>query len=689
MHPATNPVPFAGRAEFDQAVTEARAAGTAYHDGAEPLMSDGDYDLLTARIAATVQLNPDWHSHGITTDIAAGASAGTVKHTAPMLSLDKATTPEEVAKFVAELANGAVAVELKLDGMAVSVNYRDGRLVQAATRGDGTTGDDVTAQVTREPGIAGLPATLPNSWSGVIRGEIYMTDADFEAANTARVAFGKKAFVNSRNAVAGSIRKVDPGYPVPMSFAAYTAAGDELGDFDSHVERMAYLKSMGFTTAAALTAGAVPPGTPIICNDDEEVLAAIAAIGECRPRLTVPIDGVVVKADSRIERIRMGASSRAPRWALAYKFAPDQAFSILREIRVSVGRTGRVGFRAVIDPVAVGGTTITFATVHNVTWILGQGLGIGSRVAVSRAGDVIPRIVAAAGTQPDDVIEWTPPSNCPQCEQPFDTTGELWRCTTPSCSLVSWLTYAASRDVWDVDGMGEEIAGALVDAELVRDVADLFTLDAARIAAVQYPRPAEAAADTTAVRRIGMATAEKLVTGIAAAKDQPLARHITALGIPKTGRSVGRWLAAHFQTLEALRAATPDDLADVDGIGPEKARSIYQGLRERTDVIDRLIAAGITTQVEQVPAEQAEALPLAGKRVVITGSIPALNRTEAQEAAVRLGATVSGSVSAKTDLVIAGTGGSTRSKLLKAEELNIKTMTGEEFVALHDKFLGR
>jgi DNA ligase (NAD+) len=686
MHPATNPVPFTERAEFDQAVAEARAAGAAYHNGAEPLMSDGDYDLLAARITATVQLNPDWDSHGITTDIAAGAAGGTVKHSAPMLSLDKATTTEEVAKFVAELAHSAAAVELKLDGMAVSVVYREGRLVQAATRGDGMTGEDVTAQVTREPGIAGLPVTLPRPFTGVIRGEIYMTDSDFEAANVARVAYGKKAFVNPRNAVAGSIRKVDPGYLVPMSFAAYTAAGDELGDLDSHVERMAHLKAMGIATAASLTAGAVPPSTPIVCNDEEEVLAVIAAIGERRPRLTIPIDGVVVKADSRVERIRMGASSRAPRWALAYKFAPDQAYSYLRAIQVSVGRTGRVGFRAMIDPVDVGGTTITYATVHNVSWILGQGLGIGSRVAVSRAGDVIPRIVAAGGTQPADVTEWTPPSDCPQCDQPFDTSSELWRCTTPSCSLVSWLTYAASRDVWDIDGMGEEIAAALVDAELVRDPADLFTLDAARIAAVQYPRPE---ADTAPVRRIGMATAEKLVTGIADAKGQPLARHITALGIPKTGRSVGRWLAGHFQSLDALRAATPDDLADIDGIGPEKARSIYQGLRERTDVIDRLVAAGITTQVEKATTEEADALPLAGKKVVITGSIPSLNRTEAQEAAVRLGATVSSSVSAKTDLVIAGSGGSTRSKLLKAEELNITTMTGEEFAALHDKFLGR
>jgi DNA ligase (NAD+) len=688
MHPATNPVPFAERAEFDQAVAQAHAAGSAYHNGAEPLMSDGAYDLLTARIAATVQLNPDWDSHGITTEIAAGAVGGTVKHRTPMLSLDKATTQEEVTKFVAEFASSAAMVELKLDGMAVSAIYRNGRLVQAATRGDGMTGEDVTTQVTREPGIAGLPVTLPRSWSGTVRGEIYMTEADFESANTARVAFGKKAFVNPRNAVAGSIRKVDPGYLVPMSFAAYTAAGEGLADIDSHVERMAHLAAMGFTTAARLTAGAVPPGTPIVCHDGEEVLAAITAIGERRPRLTIPTDGVVVKADSRIERNRLGASSRAPRWALAYKFPPDQAYSYLREIQFTIGRTGRVGLRAVIDPVDVGGTTITYATLHNVSWILNQGLGIGTRVAVSRAGDVIPRIVAAVGTQPDDVIKWTPPSDCPQCEQPFDTSSELWRCTTPSCSLVSWLTYAASRDVWDIDGLGEEIAGALVDAELVRDPADLFALDATRIAAVQYPRP-EAAGDTALVRRIGMAIAERLVTGIAQAKGQPLARHITALGIPKTGRSVGRWLAARFQTLDALRAATPDDLADIDGIGPEKARSIYQGLRERTDVIDRLIAAGITTQVEQVAAEQAGALPLAGKKVVITGSIPALNRTEAQEAAIRLGATVSSSVSAKTDLVIAGSGDSARSKLIKAEALNIETMTGEEFAALHNEFLGR
>jgi DNA ligase (NAD+) len=245
--------------------------------------------------------------------------------------------------------------------------------------------------------------------------------------------------------------------------------------------------------------------------------------------------------------------------------------------------------------------------------------------------------------------------------------------------LVSLLTYAAGRDVWDIDGLGEEVATALVDADLVRDIADLFDLTVERVTTVSYPRSARASGQP--VRRIGQATAEKLVTGIAAAKAQPLARHITALGIRGTGRRMGRALAAHFRSLSALRTATTADLAAVDGVGPEKARSIAAGLRDLAEVLDRLIAVGITTEVEQ-PATQAADSLLAGKRVVITGAIDGLNRTEAQEAAERLGASVSSSVSAKTDLLIVGSGSSTRSKLAKAASLGIATMPAAEFVAL-------
>ncbi|OXM56419.1 DNA ligase (NAD(+)) LigA [Amycolatopsis thailandensis] len=671
--PAT---PFDDLASFEQAVERAHTAAQAYFGGETPTMPDGDYDHLVARIATSMAANPQWDDRGVTTAVAAGISAGEVRHETPMLSLDKITTAAELEQFTNTLNAGTAVVEAKFDGMACHVDYHDGRLVRAVSRGDGMAGDDITHQVTREPGVAGLPKSLPHPWSGSVRGEIFMTNTDFETANAARVAAGKPPFVNPRNAVAGSIRKIERIHSVPMSFAAYAISGDGLEDVDSHLERMAHARLSGITTATMLTAGALPVGTLGYGHRAEDLQRAVDALGDLRPSLGFPIDGAVIKADSRAVRTRLGSHSSAPRWAVAYKYPPDTVYSILRGIEVSVGRTGRAGFRAVIDPVTVAGTTIRYASLHNVDWIAQQGLGIGSRVSVVRANDVIPRVTAAVGEQPADVVPWIPPARCPQCDQPWERTGQLWRCTTPACSLVSLLTYAASRDVLDIDGLGEEVAAALVEAELVRDLADLYTLTSDRIAQASYVR-----AGTTGGRRIGAATALNLVAGIAAAKERPLARHITSLGIRMTGRRMGRTLAQHFGTLDALRAATVEELAVVDGIGATKAFSIHTGLRDLAGILDRLTAVGITTVHETTPAAAQGAL--AGKRVVITGAIPTMSRTQAQEAAERLDATVSGSVTARTDLLVVGAGSSARSKLAKANKLGVPTMSAEDFLALH------
>lgn len=683
MQTTDNAQPFTDRTEFDQAVTTATDAGAAYHDGS-PVISDGDYDQLIARIAATARAHPDWDSRGVLTDIAVGARAGDVRHATPMLSLEKATTAAEIARFVDTLAGADAVVEVKVDGVAVRVGYRHGRLVQAATRGDGTAGEDVTAQVLRDGGIAGLPIELGCPWTGEAVGEVFMTSDDFDEANTNRVGFGKVAFVNPRNAVAGVLRKLDLGYRVPMSFAAYAISGENLDTVDSHLERMAFAKTLGFHTTTELTATALSPSTRMRCSTPAEINTVITLIEQRRSSLPYPIDGAVIKADSRMIRAQMGMASRSPRWALAYKFPPTAVFSTLRGIDVSVGRTGRASFRAMIDPVTIDGTTITYASLHNVDWITKQGLGIGSRCSVMKAGDVIPRVAAAVGEQPVGVVPWQPPHDCPQCGQPWDTTTHLWRCTTPECSVVGRIVYAASRDVWDIRGLAAEIATALVESKLVANIADLFDLTVDDIANVPLGGHGE-----SGPRAVGMATATRIVEGIAAAKQQPLHRHITALGIRMTGRRVGRWLAQHFGSLDSLRAASVQELATIDGLGPEKARSIHVGLCEMAAVIDRLIAAGITTTVDDTASTGHEDNPFAGKKVVVTGTVPGMNRTQAQEAAEQLGATVSGSVGAKTDLVIVGTGSSARGKLAKAEELQIPTMSAEQFVSLHNQSVRR
>ena len=385
----TAATPFPNRDEFEEAVTAVVTASAAYHNTDGALMDDGEHDHLLARIAATHNLHPDWDDHGVLTSVAPGAAAGDVRHPTPMLSLDKVTTTDQVEAFVDRLGGADAVMELKLDGLAVRVGYQRGQLTLAATRGDGTRGENITAQVVRHGGIRGLPVALPRPWTGEVRGEVYLTSADFETANTNRVSHGKPAFATPRNAASGALRKQHLDYEVPMQLAAYAAASAEFNEIDSHLERMAVLKTMGIQVASALTIGSVDPATHIRCTTTEAVLAVITEIGERRARLGIPIDGVVIKADSRTARLRMGSGTRAPRWAAAYKFAPDHAFSVLRDIEVGVGRTGRMSLTAVIDPVAVDGTTITRASLHHVAWVHSQHLGIGSKVVVVRAGEVI------------------------------------------------------------------------------------------------------------------------------------------------------------------------------------------------------------------------------------------------------------------------------------------------------------
>jgi DNA ligase (NAD+) len=634
------------------------------------VISDADYDALAERIQATLAVHPDWDDQGLTTEVAAGASAGgNVVHPTAMLSLDKVKSRDELAAFVGRLADAAV-VEVKLDGLAVRAQYRDGRLVLVATRGDGSTGEDVTVQTMRDGGIAGLPIALTMPFTGEVRGEVFMTDTDFAAANVNRVAAGGKAFVNARNATAGSLRTQTAVAVTPMTFAAYEITGDQADTHTGHSSRMTYAASLGFATAYDLTrtacAGEVVAGTV------DDVFAIIDAIETARPTLGYQIDGAVIKAEADATRDRLGMASRTPYWATAFKYPPDTGFSILRGIEVAVGRTGRASFRAVIDPVFVGGSTITYASLHNAPWIIEQGLAIGMKVAVIRAGDVIPRVTAAVGEQPDGLTAWQPPSTCPQCGEAWDTSSLLWRCHTASCAAVNALVYWCSRDALDVERIGESICEALVEHGLATTVADLYDLTVEDLANLPM-----GTTSTGAVRRLGLANATEIVAQLERSKAQPLNRVITGLGIRMTGRSVGRWLAARFRSMAALRAATVEEIAEIDKMGTIKAQAVSDGLVAMSPVIDRLAEHGLTMEVVDDGGQR----PWEGKKVVVSGAVPGMSRTEAQEAAARLGATVSSSVSKNTDLLVAGDGAG--SKLAKAQELAVDVMTAEEFAALY------
>jgi DNA ligase (NAD+) len=657
----TNSVPFESLTDFEAAVEHARSAAAAYYDTDTQVMSDADYDAIIDRIEATVAIHPEWDDAGLLDSVAGGQSAGgDVTHPVPMLSLAKAKELEDVESFLATV-NGVVVVEPKYDGLAVRAVYEGGRLVLVATRGDGTTGENVTAQA---KSIQGLPAVLASAVDVEVRGEVYMTDADFEVANSNRVASGKPAFVNPRNATAGVLRKSDIEYHAPMSFGLYDVIGDGFSSEDSYLARVAQARALGIGNSVAIES--------VSADNGQGVRDIIAAIGERRATLGFPIDGAVVKADSMIERARLGAISRTPKWAVAYKYAADVTTTVLKDIEIAVGRTGRISLRAVLEPVFVGGTTITYATMHNPKFVTDADFRLGDTVYVYRAGDVIPRVNAVDfSKRPDSAVRWVAPEGCPDCGEAWDKSSLLWRCQTPECSTVGRIEYAASRDVLDIEGLSSAMATALVETGRVNDIADLFTLNVADIAALPVGDGS---------RLVGEKVAEKIIDGIQKAKGQSLARVITALGIRKTGRTMGRRLAAHFNSLKALRAASIADLTAVEGIGSEKAAYIHAGLASMSDVMDRLEGFGVTVSQDAPAAVSTSALPLAGLKVVVTGSVPGLSRGEANEAVEALGGASTGSVSKSTDLVVVGDGAG--SKAEKAEALGVKIMSAEDFAAL-------
>ena len=655
---------FENQSAFDSAVEMASTAAKSYYDTDDMRMTDFAYDALVERIEAAVAVHPDWDDRGVVTAVAGGASVGgDVKHPVPMLSLSKVKELSDIEKFVATV-NGPLVVEVKLDGLAIRAEYVDGKLTQAVTRGDGLSGEDVTAQTHRFGGIDGLPTTLAKSWTGEVRGEIFMTDTNFDTANENRVAAGGTAFVNPRNATAGSLRKADREYATPMSFGCYDISGQDVDDIDEYVMRMFFAGHLGLTTALSLT--------PMnLVGDGLDVIGRINFIEQNRATLGYPIDGAVIKAEFNADRDNLGMASRTPKWATSYKYAADTATTVLKDIEVQIGRTGRITLRALLEPVFVGGTTITYATLHHPGFVAEQGFAIGQTVAVYRAGDVIPRVTAAMGEQPAGLSAWVAPETCPQCGEAWDKSSLLWRCHTPECSVAGRIEYFASRDAMDIEGLSVSTAEALTESGLVSNVADLFDLTVAQIAAVKV-----GTTTTGGDRLIGKTVATKLVAEIEKSKNQPLNRVITSLGLRFTGRTFGRRFAAHFKSLEAFRDTTLESLQEVDAVREGRGAHIYKGIVDMRDVIDRLITAGVTTKVEEVVGEK----PLVGQTYVVSGSVPGYSRTTIAEKIEQLGGKASSSVSKTTTALV--TDDPSTSKGKKALALGIPIIDPADFLVL-------
>jgi DNA ligase (NAD+) len=664
-------------ADLTAVVSVLAAAAESYYHSDALVIDDATYDALVRRLADSALADLDDAdadmARGLTGEVAGGTSSGgDVAHRSAMLSLDNAMDAEETVawheRLVRSVGDVALVVEPKLDGLAAACHYRAGRLVQVVTRGDGRSGEDVTE---RARGARGLPDVLVGTDGGVwvidleVRGEVYLDGVDFDAANEARTALGKPVYVNRRNGAAGALRNASATY-ARLSFAAY-ALGDGGGETlqaASHSEAMAALERAGVVTAGGL----VGQGTAL--EGIDAALSAIDAIEAARPGLSFDIDGAVVKADRYRDQDAAGATSRAPRWAIARKYAPDNRQTVLRSISVDVGRTGNLSFTAELDAVFVGGATVSRATLHNVE-DLRRRIGVEgtvslpARVWVHRAGDVIPEVVGLAdGDDLGDSTVWDAPQVCPRCGGELDRSDKIWRCVEGrNCNLVANLTYACSRDALDVEGLSHKAISRLVEAGHVTDLADVWALDVPTLAGID---------------RMGEVSATKIVNNLSAATTAPLSRVLTALGIRNIGRRPSLWVARTAGTMARLRSMSVDELAAIDGIGPTRAESLVEGLTSMAPVIDRLGAAGFT--MTEAAAEVAAEAPLAGKTVVVSGTVPGMTRDAARSAVERLGGTSAGSVSTKTDLLVAGDGAG--SKLAKAETLGVEVMDAAQFAEL-------
>lgn len=687
-------------AAYAQAVEDAVKASAAYYAGGTSVLDDDTYDRLVRGIAAWESAHPDEVlPDSPTGKVAGGAVEGDVPHTVPMLSLDNVFSPEEFTAWTASLARRIghdvtrFGVEPKLDGLAIAARYTRGRLTRLITRGDGTAGEDVSHAIGT---VEGLPAELTEPVTVEVRGEVLMTTAQFEHANEVRTAHGGQPFANPRNAAAGTLRAKDRAYTVPMTFFGYAllplpgtegALAARLGEA-AHSELMARCGELGVNTTAVTAV----PGTT--AETAEQVLARVKEIAALRAELPFGIDGIVVKADLAADQEAAGSGSRAPRWAIAYKLPAVEKITRLLEVEWNVGRTGIIAPRAVLEPVEIDGSTITYATLHNPADITRRDLRLGDHVMVHRAGDVIPRVeapVAHLRTGEERPIVF--PEVCPRCGSTIDTSEQRWRCENGrNCHLVAALSYAAGRDQLDIEGLGHTRVVQLVEAGLVADLADVFALTRDQLLALE---------------RMGETSTDNLLAAIGAAKGQPLSRVLCALGVRGTGRSMSRRIARYFATMDHIRAADAEAMQRVEGIGTEKAPSIVAELAELAPLIDKLTAAGVNmTEPGATPpvtaddtdtdtdtgAQGAEPAggPLTGMAVVVTGAMTGplekLSRNQMNELIERAGGRSSSSVSKKTTLVVAGEGAG--SKRAKAEDLGIRLVTPDEFATLVADYVG-
>ena len=637
-----------------------------YYELDSPIIQDEEYDALFARLVALEREYPQLASPNSPTQRVGGKVSERfekARHSVPMDSFGDIFSEEEIYEFVnkikAEYPDADFTVEKKFDGLSVSLEYENGNFVRGLTRGDGIFGEDVSENIKT---VRSVPLKLSSDATVLVRGEVYMPRKVFAKLNEKRDANGERPFANPRNAAAGSLRQLDSRICAERGLQIFVFNLQLAEDMPSrHSESLEYLKTLGFT---------VSDGSRL-CNTADEVVEAVREIGRMRSQLPYDTDGAVIKVDSLSLRERLGSTANAPRWAIAYKFPAEIAETRLVDIDVQVGRTGVLTPRAVLEPVRLAGSTVSFATLHNIDFIRERDIRIGDTVRLRKAGDIIPEIISVvAEKRSGGEIPFEMPKTCPSCgESVTREEGEAAvRCINPDCNaqLSRSIIHFVSRTAMNIDNLGESVVEQFIECGLIKSAADLYYLKKEDIASLD---------------RLGEKSATNIINAIDKSRDAGLEKLLCGLGIRHIGEKAAQTIASRFGNIQAVMSASVEELMAVDDIGSESAESVVRffGGEHAKRLVERLLAAGVSGESKERPLGNA----LEGKTVVVTGTLPTLKRQEA-ESLIRLnGGNASGSVSKKTSFLLCGSDAG--SKLTKAQALNIPIINEEQFLEMINK----
>jgi len=650
------------RAEIEKLREELKKHSDAYYNSDAPKISDFEYDAMMQKLIEYEELHPEFYSPDSPSQKVGGKASpqfSSVRHAVPLESLNDVFSFEELDSFIARTndalgASPVYVTEPKIDGLSVAVEYVNGRMLRGATRGDGVTGEDVTDNLKT---IRSLPKELKNApYRLIVRGEVYMSRDTFMQLNTEREISGEKLFANPRNAAAGSLRQLDSRVSSSrrLDIIIFNIQLAEGRDFKTHAETLDALSEMGF------------PVVPFkICKGADECRAQVKWLGENRDTLPYDIDGAVIKVSELSDRITLGSTAKAPRWAAAYKYPPEKKETVVQDIIVQVGRTGVLTPKAVVAPVRLAGTTVTNATLHNQDNIDRLDIRIGDTVIIQKAGEIIPEILETIRSKrPEGTVPFTIPNICPECGAPVvrDEDAAATRCTNAECpaQLLRNIAHFASRGAMDIEGLGISVTEALVNERLISSPAELYYIEAQSVAAID---------------RMGKKSAENLINAIEKSKENGMARLLCAFGIRQVGQKAAKVLAAHYSNLDELCGASVEELTNIPDIGPITANYLAEWLSDphSKHQIELLRQAGVSFESRETRLDDR----FAGKTFVLTGALTSFSRDEATEIIESFGGKASGSVSKKTSYVVAGEDAG--SKLTKAQSLGIPVLTEDEF----------